>query len=153
MARALFTNPDGRVSVVIPAPGVAIEDAVAGAVPNGLAYIIVDDSEIPSDRTYRNAWELAGGQVAHNMAKARELHRVYMRAAREPMLAALDVAYQRADERGPAGAAEKAAITAQKQALRDVTDDPAIAAAVTVAQLKAVWPAILGAKLYERPAP
>ena len=56
-------------------------------------------------------------------------------------LAALDVEYQHADERGDV--AEKARIAAKKQALRDVTADPAIEAAQTPEALKAVWPDIL----------
>lgn len=66
-----------------------------------------------------------------------------MRAARAPKLAALDIAYQRADEAGDD--AEKARITALKQALRDVTSDPAIEAATTTEILKSVWPDILSA--------
>ncbi|MEJ0012348.1 MAG: hypothetical protein WDM94_06895 [Bauldia sp.] len=75
------------------------------------------------------------------MDKARAIHCDRMRAARAPRLAALDIAYQRADESGDAAA--KAAVAARKQALRDVTADPAIAAAETPDALKAVWPEIL----------
>ena len=49
--------------------------------------------------------------------------------------------YQRADEAGDTGA--KADIAKRKQALRDVTADPAIEAARTPDELRAVWPAEL----------
>ena len=77
--------------------------------------------------------------ITINMAKARNIHREKMRAARTPLLAALDIAFQRALEQN----ANTATIVAQKQALRDVTSDPAIEAAQTVEELKAVWPDIL----------
>jgi hypothetical protein len=77
--------------------------------------------------------------ITINMAKARDIHRAKMRAARDPLFAALDIAYQRATETG----ADTAEIVAKKQALRDVTIDPAIEAAQTIEALKAVWPEIL----------
>ena len=77
--------------------------------------------------------------ITINMEKAREIHRANMRAARDPLFSALDIAYQRATETG----ADTSAIVAKKQALRDVTSDPAIDAAQTTDELKAIWPSIL----------
>lgn len=77
--------------------------------------------------------------ITINMVKAREIHRQRMRDAREPLFPALDVAYQRALE----SSSSTTEIVAKKQALRDVTSDPAIEAAQTVEQLKAVWPSML----------
>ena len=80
--------------------------------------------------------------ITINMEKARDIHRAKMRDAREPLFAALDVAYQRATETG----ADTSAIVAEKQALRDVTNDPAIEAAQTTEELKTIWPEILAVK-------
>lgn len=77
--------------------------------------------------------------ITVNMAKARDIHRDKMRAARDPLFKDLDVAYMVAIERGQ----DTAEIVAKKQALRDVTKDPAIEAAQTTDELKAVWPAVL----------
>lgn len=57
--RIIFPNEDGGVAVIIPAPecGLTIEEIVAKDVPEGKPYKIVDVSEIPSDRFFRNAWE------------------------------------------------------------------------------------------------
>ncbi len=98
-------------------------------------------TEIPTDRTFRRAWRDGGDKIDVDMPTAREVWRDRMRAAREPKLASLDVEYQRADEGGDAKA--KKDVAAAKQALRDVTADPAIEAARTPEELKAVWPAIL----------
>lgn len=57
--RIIYPNDEGGVSIVIPAPecGLTIEEIAAKDVPAGKPYKIVDVSEIPSDRTFRNAWE------------------------------------------------------------------------------------------------
>lgn len=57
--RIIYPNDDGGVSIIVPAPecGLTIEQIAAKDVPQGKPYKIVDVSEIPSDRTFRNAWE------------------------------------------------------------------------------------------------
>ena len=57
--RIIYPNDDGGVSIIVPAEecGLTIEEIAAKDVPAGKSYKIVDVSEIPSDRTFRNAWE------------------------------------------------------------------------------------------------
>lgn len=100
-----------------------------------------DDLALPKDRTFRNAWAIDGKAVVVDMPKARDIHRERLRALRAPLFTALDTDYQRADEALDADA--KKLIVARKQALRDVTDDPAIEAAQTPDDLAAVMPSIL----------
>jgi len=59
MKRIIYPTDDGGVAVIIPAPecGLTIEQIAAKDVPEGKPYQIVDVSDIPSDRTFRNAWE------------------------------------------------------------------------------------------------
>lgn len=101
----------------------------------------VEESDLPADDAFRDAWVDTGSAVAVDMPKARDIHRNRLRAMRAPLLAALDVEYQRADEKGDSSA--KAKIAAKKQALRDVTSDPAIDAAKTTNKLAAAVPAAL----------
>lgn len=54
--RVIFPTDDGGVAVVVPAPGAVLEE-VLKAVPAGKPYKIVDVADIPSDRTFRDAWE------------------------------------------------------------------------------------------------
>jgi hypothetical protein len=54
--RVIYPNDEGGVSIIVPAPG-ATEEQVLKAVPSGKPYQIVDVSDIPNDRTFRNAWE------------------------------------------------------------------------------------------------
>jgi ribosomal protein S12 len=57
--RIIYPTQDGGVAILIPAPdcGLTIEEIAQKDVPKGVKYQIVDVSEIPSDRTFRNAWE------------------------------------------------------------------------------------------------
>ena len=82
--------------------------------------------------------------ITVNMDKAREIKKDMIRAERKAKLEALDVEFMRAVEAGDSDA--QATIAAKKQALRDATDDPAIASASTPDELKAVRPAALDAE-------
>ena len=58
--RIIYQTDDGGVAVIIPADcGLTIEEIAAKDVPEGKPYKIVDVSDIPTDRTFRNAWEYA----------------------------------------------------------------------------------------------
>ena len=146
LQRILITNDSGGCSVVVPAPntGLTLEQLIVKVVPHGTTYSVVEVGAVPSDRTYRNAWrhDAANLSVGVDMPAAREIHKNFMRAARTPLLTDLDVQYAKADEAGNPGL--KAQVAAKKQQLRDVTADAGIADAQTPADLKAVWPTILG---------
>ncbi len=57
--RIIYPTDDGGVAVIIPAAecGLSIEEIAAKDVPAGKPYKIVEDTDIPSDRTFRDAWE------------------------------------------------------------------------------------------------
>jgi hypothetical protein len=55
--RILYPTPDGGIAIVIPTGELSIQEVAAKDVPEGVAYTIVDASEIPEDRTFRAAWE------------------------------------------------------------------------------------------------
>ena len=68
------------------------------------------------------------------MDKAKAITKARLRQEREPLLAAQDVAFQRALE----SSADTAAIVAEKQRLRDITK--LADAATTLDELKAITP-------------
>ena len=129
-----YPQPNGQVAVIIPTGDVnsAIKD-----VPEGVEYKIVESVDIDND--YFNAYEFdaeLGAKV--NIEKAKAIHLDKFRAARAPKLSALDIEYMKAVESNDE--AKKAAVAADKQALRDVTmttlpDD--------LTGIKATWPEIL----------
>ena len=59
--RIIYPNDDGGVSILIPTPEYlvehTIEELAAKNVPAGKPFKIMDVTDIPSDRTFRNAWE------------------------------------------------------------------------------------------------
>lgn len=57
--RIIYQTDDGGVAIIVPAPecGLTIEEIAAKDVPDGKPYKIVDVADIPTDRTFRNAWE------------------------------------------------------------------------------------------------
>jgi len=57
--RIIFPTDGGGVAVIIPAPdcGLTIEEIAAKDVPVGKPFKIVDIADIPTDHTFRDAWE------------------------------------------------------------------------------------------------
>lgn len=60
-SRIIYPTDDGGVAIIVPAAdcGLTIEEIAAKDVPAGKEYKIVDVADIPTDRTFRNAWEYA----------------------------------------------------------------------------------------------
>jgi hypothetical protein len=63
--RIIYPTDEGGVAVIIPAPdwlaqeGNTIEALAAKDVPAGKPWQIVDAADVPTDRTFRAAWEYA----------------------------------------------------------------------------------------------
>lgn len=61
MKRIIYPNTEGGVCVIVPTPealeSMSIEEIATKDVPQGIEYKIIDASELPQDRTFRNAWE------------------------------------------------------------------------------------------------
>jgi len=59
--RIIYKNPDNSVSIIVPSAEYlethTIEQLALKDVPANTPYKIVDVSDIPTDRTFRNAWE------------------------------------------------------------------------------------------------
>ena len=61
--RIIYPTDDGGVAVLVPAPewlaqeGNTIEALAAKDVPTGKPFKIIATEDVPSDRTFRNAWE------------------------------------------------------------------------------------------------
>jgi len=86
-SRIIFQNDSGGVSVIVPTGSVelALKD-----VPTGVPYEIVDAADIPSDRTFRNAWVIGDGCVEHDLDQCRAIGHDKRRAARTEAFAPFD---------------------------------------------------------------
>ena len=75
--------------------------------------------------------------IGVNIAKARDLQKERFRQVRKPLLDALDIEYQRADEAGDSS--KKTEVATKKQALGDVTNNSTLNAASSATAIRAVW--------------
>jgi hypothetical protein len=57
--RIIYPTPEGGVAIIVPSPDceLTIEEIAAKDVPEGVEFKIIDADDIPTDRTFRNAWE------------------------------------------------------------------------------------------------
>ena len=127
MKKIIYTTETG-IAIIIPTG--KIEDCMKD-IPSGAEYKIVEDSEIPTDRTFRGAWNY---DLKEDIPKSKEIKKDMLRADRKPLLADLDVRYQRADEESDS--IKKAEIITEKNRLRDVTK--LVDTCKTISSIKAV---------------
>ena len=111
----IFTNDNGGVSICIPTEELSIDAIQAKDTPVG--SLIVNISDLPTDKDFFDAWELADGVVTVSLSKAKEITKKRLRAEREPLLAAQDVVFQRALEAN----SDTTTIVVEKQRLRNIT--------------------------------
>lgn len=80
--KIIYQNQEGGVSVIHPTGELSIEEVAAKDVPEGVAYEIVEDDAIPSDRTFRNAWVMGDCCIEHDLDKCKALGHDMRRAKR-----------------------------------------------------------------------
>lgn len=139
--KIIYENDDGGVSVVHPAlnSGLTIEEIAEKDVPPGKPYQIVEDSVVPSDRTFRNAWEKDDVAIKVNMDKAKIIHMDRIREVRDKELKFLDINILLLEDM------EQPVVDQRKrrQTLRDLPATFDLTKATTPDELKTLWPADL----------
>jgi hypothetical protein len=111
MKRIIYQNETGGVSVIIPTESVelALKD-----VPEGVPYEIVDETDIPEDRYFRNAWVMGDCCVEHDLDKCKEIGHDRRRQQRAEEFAPYDEVIMKQIPGADANAAEQA-----RQQIRD----------------------------------
>ena len=162
----VIKNSDGSVGIVVPAPEMfdgesrtrkilaeqniltgenseekILEWIIKKDVPVGASYRIIDRSQLPADRTFRDAWtdDFPTETVDINMEKARAIHMDKIRTARNKALAKLDAEHRKAS----GDVSKQAEIDAKAQILRDIPSTFDLSIANTIDELKSLWPAEL----------
>lgn len=132
--KIIYQNQEGGVSVIHPTGELSIEEVAAKDVPEGVAYEIVEDDAIPSDRTFRNAWVLGDCCIEHDLDRCRAIAHDRRRAARAEEFAPHDEVIMKQIPGADADAAEAA-----RQEIRDkyAAVQDAIDAAATPEDIKA----------------
>lgn len=67
----IHVNSNNGVSVTVPTGELPINEVLTKDCPVGA--IIIDDSELPADNEYFNAWELVDGKVVVNQSKKQSI--------------------------------------------------------------------------------
>lgn len=139
--------------IVVPSPSAIASGrdwtTIKGAHQGAVEKVECTTADIPSDRTFRNAWDIdkdasdptySGKRIKLNLPKGQEIAKDKIRETRAPVMSRLDVEYMQADEAG--NSAGKSAAAAKKQTARDATSDARITAATNEVELKSAMEAI-----------
>ena len=136
--RIVYEMDGGGITVMHPTGIEPLADIIATKVPAGKAHKIIDVSEIPQDRVFRDAWEMPGSAIQVNLGRAKEIAHGWRREKRVRDFAPLDI---QATIPSQAQAAERA-----RQVIRDIDallqtdiDNAADEAALRVYALP-LWP-------------
>ena len=54
--KIIYPNETG-IAVITPSGELSIEETALKIVPTGVKYKIIEQKDLPEDRTFRNAWE------------------------------------------------------------------------------------------------
>lgn len=77
MNRIIYKSEDGGVAVIIPTEDAltnhTIQEIAEKDVPAGRPYRIVSANDIPSDRTFRNAWEVNDADLTDGFGGAHDM--------------------------------------------------------------------------------
>lgn len=108
-----------NIAIVHPTGEVPVETLMITAVPEEYRSTarIVEDDCIPTDKTFRDAWDFNDEKIFEDISRAKEIHKNRLREERKTLLEELDVKYIRMLESGE----EVSEIIEEKQRLRDIT--------------------------------
>lgn len=120
--RIIYKNPDGSLSIVVPAFECELDELAQKVVPPGIVWRVVGVSNLPEDRFFRDAWrdDVEGEQVDVFMPAAKEIALKKLRSERDKKLSGLDKLSFSVNSRGDVS--EIQGLELKKQRLRDATE-------------------------------
>ena len=72
--KIIYKNSDESIAIIHPTSEaleiMTIEEIALKDVPTGVAFAIVEDSDIPTDRTFRNAWTIDDSLLTNGVGAA-----------------------------------------------------------------------------------
>ena len=78
MTQRIIFKTDEGLAVIIPSDEAlatrTIQEIADKDVPSGVAYKIVAVADLPSDRTFRNAWDIADSELSDGVGADRETY-------------------------------------------------------------------------------
>ena len=81
----IWTEDDGQVSICHPIStySKSLDELAKKVVPSGKSYKIIKQADIPTDRTFRDAWKEDGTKVTEDVSKAKTIAHTTRREKRE----------------------------------------------------------------------
>ena len=69
--RIIYKNDDGTVAVIIPTDEckLTIEQIAKKDVPTGKPYKIIEETDLPNSREYRNAWTINDAELTDGVGE------------------------------------------------------------------------------------
>ena len=81
--RLIYTDENGTLCIVTPVDSsLTLEEVAKRSVPEGVSYEVVNVSDVPVDRTFRDAWKTDGGKIKTDLPKAKLIAHDKRRRAR-----------------------------------------------------------------------
>lgn len=76
---AVYNTSKGIAAIVSAPHGIITEDVIERAVPTGIDYILLDETDpqlvgFLADATYRDAWQVVAGQLVIDKAARRRIY-------------------------------------------------------------------------------
>lgn len=115
MKKIIYTNTEGDLAIVTPAPKEDIEKILgplsdaeyefhvaAKSIPAGIEYKSIDDEALPASREFRNAWcdVTSENTIDISCEKARDIKLAELRRKRDKLLKEEDIVFMRKLELG-----------------------------------------------------
>ena len=74
MKKIVFTKPLGGIGIITPGPEWTgtLDELAQKTIPN-TPYYIIDEVDLPKDRTFRDAWRKTGLQVKEDLVESRKI--------------------------------------------------------------------------------
>jgi len=69
MNKRILYKTDTGISVIVPTGELSVTETAKKDVPTGQPFAIVDVSEIPADRTFRNAWDIDEAELTDGVGE------------------------------------------------------------------------------------
>lgn len=127
MKKIVYKTETG-IAVIHPAE--TIEECMKD-IPAGAEYKIVEESEIPTDRTFRNAW---GYDLKEDIPKSKEIWKNKLRVDRNPLFTENDIVLRDAVIENDDAKKDKGII--ERDRLRNITK--LVDSANTIEEIKAI---------------
>jgi len=145
--RGIFEDDEGNCCVICPSPNALKNGAVLSEIfakaAGGKSVDVIEGSELPNDRYFRNAWKKGTNIVSVDMPKARDIQMGIIREKRNEKLQEADIEWQREVESELLGndvTVKKTSIANKKQTLRDLPATFDLTTATTPEELKLMIP-------------